>query len=214
MMKTVVFDMDGVIFDTERRMKIFWQKEAERLGLDNIEEFYNECIGSTEQYCEQSYTDRYPNAPSFHEFLTRTADMFTAMNEREGMPLKPGIRELLTFLKEQGYRVGLASSTRIALIQKELEMEQLDTYFDVIVGGDQLQHSKPAPDIYLMACEQLGVDPASAYAIEDSYNGIRSAAAAGMKAIMVPDLLPPVPEIQELCTAVLDDLYAVQAYLS
>jgi len=214
MMKTVVFDMDGVIFDTERRMKIFWQKEADRLGLDNIEEFYNECIGSTEQYCEQSYMDRYPNAPSFHEFLTRTFDMFTAMNEREGMPLKPGIRELLTFLKEQGYRVGLASSTRIALIQKELEMEQLDTYFDVIVGGDQLQHSKPAPDIYLMACEQLGVDPASAYAIEDSYNGIRSAAAAGMKAIMVPDLLPPVPEIQELCTAVLDDLYAVQAYLS
>lgn len=213
-MKTVIFDMDGVIFDTERRMKIFWQQEAERLGLDNIDDFYAECIGSTEEFCQASYDARYPNAPSFHEFLTRTFELFTEMNEKEGMPLKPGIRELLDFLKEQHFKIGLASSTRKELVEKELKMENLYGYFDIIVGGDELKHSKPAPDIYLMACEQIGTEPSDAYAIEDSYNGIRSASSAGMKAIMVPDMLEPIPEIETLCTAVLEDLYAVKKYFS
>lgn len=213
MIKTIIFDMDGVIFDTERRMKIFWQKEADRLGLGDIEDFYAECIGSTESYCQDSYAARYPNAPSFHEFLTRTFEMFSEMNEKEGMPLKPGIRELLIYLKEHGYRIGLASSTRKALVEKELQMEDLHSYFDVIVGGDQLKRSKPAPDIYLMACEEIGTDPSEAYAVEDSYNGIRSASSAGMKTIMIPDLLPPTPEIAALCTAVIEDLPAFQQYL-
>ena len=129
------------------------------------------------------------------------------------MAVKPGARELLTHLREQGAGIGLASSTRMELVKGELESVDLFRYFDQVITGDLLERSKPAPDIYLMACRALEVAPEEAWAIEDSYNGIRSAAAAGMKAIMVPDLLPPTPEMEALATAILPDLAAVERYL-
>lgn len=205
--------MDGVIFDTERRMFNCWQQEAKRLGLDDIQELYMQCIGITEASCAELFAEKYPELPPFAEFRVRPFAEFKALNEQQGMPLKPGIRELLSFLKEEGYRIGLASSTHLELIQKELRMEKLDSYFDAITGGDLLKRSKPHPDIYLMACQMLGCTPSEAYAIEDSYNGIRSAYHAGMHPIMVPDMLPPTPEMETLSTIILPDLHAVQHYL-
>ena len=99
------------------------------------------------------------------------------------------------------------------LVQSQLESVDLWRYFDQVVTGDQLERSKPAPDIYLMACRALGVAPEAAWAVEDSYNGIRSAAAAGMRPIMVPDLLPPTPEMRQLSHIILPDLTAVEDYL-
>ena len=129
------------------------------------------------------------------------------------MPLKPGARELLHHLREENWGIGLASSTRRVLVQSQLEGVGLWHYFDQVVTGDQLERSKPAPDIYLMACRALGVAPEAAWAVEDSYNGIRSSAAAGMRPIMVPDLLPPTPEMRQLSHIILPDLTAVEDYL-
>lgn len=93
--------------------------------------------------------------------------------------------------------VGLASSTAHDIVVQELTDAGLVDYFQAITGGDQISHSKPDPEIYLKACEKLGIDPKEAYAVEDSYNGIRSAFSAGMKPLMVPDLLPPTGEMEE-----------------
>ena len=115
--------------------------------------------------------------------------------------------------RAQGARPRPARATRLARATGDLESVDLFRYFDQVITGDLLERSKPAPDIYLMACRALEVAPEEAWAIEDSYNGIRSAAAAGMRAIMVPDLLPPTPEMEALATAILPDLAAVERYL-
>lgn len=123
------------------------------------------------------------------------------------------MRELLQYLKEEKIPVGLASSTRLAAVEEELKQAGLYDYFRVVVGGDQLKRSKPEPDIYLMACEKMGISPENAYAVEDSYNGIRAAYSAGMMPIMVPDLLPATEEMREKSIAVFDDLLQVKRFL-
>ena len=96
---------------------------------------------------------------------------------------------------------------------QELRDAGLLEYFDVLVCGDKVERSKPAPDIFLKACEETGVSPARAYAVEDSYNGIRSAAAGGLRPVMVPDLMPPTEEMEQLAEVILPDLTAVERYL-
>lgn len=121
--------------------------------------------------------------------------------KREGLPMKPGVREILYYLRAVGYRIALASSTRTESVLRHLEQAQIRDCFEVVTGGDRVEHSKPLPDIYLITCRELGVSPQNAVAIEDSPNGIRSAYAAGMHPIMVPDLIAPTPEIQKLLYA-------------
>ena len=116
----------------------------------------------------------------------------------EGVPLKEGVKEILEYLTENGYIVGLASSTGRGSVMEHLEQTGLTHYFRTIVTGDMVEHSKPNPDIYLKACEELGVSPVNAIAIEDSPNGIRSAYRAGMKPVMVPDMIEPTAEIEAM----------------
>ena len=127
--------------------------------------------------------------------------------------MKPGITELLSFLKESGKKIALASSTRKSIVVAELSDAGIIDYFDVIVCGDMVERSKPEPDIYLKACECLHIMPQEAYAIEDSYNGIRSAVRGGLRAIMVPDLAEPTEEMKQLSEVILDSLMDVREYL-
>ena len=140
------------------------------------------------------------------------------------LPMKPGVVELLTFLKEDGkkilsgkiklsYAIALASSTRRQTVTNQLKDAGILNFFDNVICGDMVEHSKPAPDIFLKACAELGVAPERAYAIEDSYNGIRAAHAGHLLPIMVPDLLPANEEMQEKAEVVLPDLFEVIAYL-
>ena len=115
-------------------------------------------------------------------------------------------------LSEEKVPLGLASSTRLAVVTQELQAAGLYDYFQAVVGGDLLKNSKPAPDIYLMTCERMGALPENTYAIEDSYNGIRSAHSAGMRPVMVPDLTPATEEMRDLSVAVFEDLIQVRDY--
>lgn len=130
-----------------------------------------------------------------------------------GLPVKPGAPQILKWLKEAGYAIGLASSTRSSSVYRYLEQSGLKGYFSVVITGDMIEHSKPRPDIYLMACDRLGVQPEEAYAIEDSPNGIRSAHAAGMCPIMVPDMIEPDEEMKWLSFLIRKDLFEVRDYL-
>ena len=212
-MPTVIFDMDGVLLDTERLMKTFWQQEADRLNFGDITPVYMRCVGITDALCKEFFDSDYPELSPFETFQAHALIACRAYIQEHGVPVKPGAQELLSALKDAGWTVGLASSTYIDMVRRELDMAGLSPYFDVIIGGDTVPRSKPAPDIYLLACEKAGADPFETFAIEDSHNGIRSAHAAGMKPLMVPDLLPADPSIRPLCTAVLPDLLAVKEYL-
>ena len=126
--------------------------------------------------------------------------------------MKPGVRELLDFLKVRKKKIALASSTRRQTVLKLLQAAGILEYFDAVVCGDMVTRSKPAPDIFLKACEEIGVKPDEAYAIEDSYNGIRAAHEGGLHPIMVPDLLPANEKMKALAEIILKDLLEVKDY--
>ena len=113
---------------------------------------------------------------------------------------------MLSYLKAHGYKVGMATSTPWDTVKDHLERTDMMGYFDTVVTGDMIEHGKPAPDIYLLAAERLGVDPAECIGVEDSMSGVRSIHAAGMRAVMIPDLVEPSPEVEALVWRKLDCL--------
>lgn len=139
--------------------------------------------------------------------------MFFAHASDGKLAKKQGVEELLKYLKDKGFKVGIASSTREKIVRRQISEGGLLEYFDQIVGGDMVKHSKPEPDIFLEACGRLESKPENCYVIEDSYNGIRAAHAAGMHPIMVPDLMEPTEEMKSLAEQILGSLCAVQEFL-
>lgn len=212
--EAVVFDMDGVIFDSEQEVMRCWMELARIHNLDHMEEVYYASLGTnkakTKEIMQEAYGEDFP----FEEINKEASVMYHEKNDGGNLPMKPGVTALLAFLKENGKKIALASSTRRQTVMSQLEWAQILPYFDVVICGDMVKKSKPDPEIFLMACEALDVAPEQAYAIEDSYNGIRAAHKGGLRPIMVPDMLPATVEMQELADAVLPDLDAVTEYLS
>ena len=212
-MKSVVFDMDGVLFDTERICRDSWVAVSKRYGINDMEQAFPLCIGRNSTDVEGIIKERYGKDFPYHVFRKEAAVVFWEMIEREGHPKKKGVDEILDFLKDNGWKVGLASSTNRETVIRHLEAAGILSYFSAVIGGDEIIHSKPEPDIYLLACEKLGAKPKETYAIEDSYYGIISAYRAGMRPIMVPDLLPPTDEMRQISEIIMEDLIQVRYYL-
>ena len=208
----VIFDMDGVIFDSERLVLECWEEIGAKYHLEGMREAFLPCIGTNSVKTKEIVLERYGMDFPYDEFTREASILFHGIADRGGLPVKTGVQELLSYLAENDIPIAVASSTRLTVVTQELEQAGLYEYFSVVMGGDQLKRSKPEPDIYLMTCEKLGVRPASAYAIEDSYNGIRSAYSAGMKPIMVPDMLPPTEEMRKKSVTVLDNLLQVKEW--
>lgn len=212
--QAVVFDMDGVIFDSEAKVVECWQVVADKYGIPDIEDACRHCLGinrdATRAYMLEAYGQDFP----YDAYKREMSDLFHKRYGDGRLPVKAGVREILSWIKEHGIKIALASSTRRAIVEAELKAAGLYDYFDKVICGDMVEKSKPAPDIFLKACNELGVRPCDAYAIEDSYNGVRSAQSAGLKCIMVPDLVPATDEMRELAERVLPDLMAVVEYFS
>ncbi len=212
-MKAVVFDMDGVLFDTERLCMNSWIEIANRWQIPDMEIVFPRCIGCNYADTKQIMKDFYGDDFELDRFRKEASDWYWDYVEQKGLPMKIGVRKLLDFLNKQGYVIGLASSTRQESVNRNLEIAGIRDYFSVIITGDVVEHSKPKPDIYLLACERLGVRPEETFAIEDSHNGIRSAYSAGMKPIMVPDMLPPNEEMEEKSLFICNNLLEVMEKL-
>ena len=211
--EAVVFDMDGVIFDTERLIYKLWKKIGPKYGFNTLDTLFYRVIGVTKTYTEQVFYAEYGRDIPYWEFRDEAREAFFKHVNKYGMPVMDGAIELLAYLKDSGYKIGLASSTSLDTVTAELKMCGIYDYFDVIVTGDKIANSKPAPDIYLAACERLNAEPQNAMAIEDSFNGIRAAHAAGMMAVMVPDMIEPDDEMREKAFAIKRDLYEVKDML-
>ena len=209
----VVFDMDGVIFDSERAVLECWLELADKYAIPNIMEPYLACTGTTMARTREIMMETYgPDFP-YDEYAAEASAMFHERYDGGRLPMKRGVREILEYLKSHGKRIALASSTRRETVVNQLRDAKILEYFDEVVTGDMVEKSKPEPDIFLLACEKVGVAPTRAFAIEDSYNGIRAAHSGKLRPIMVPDLRPADAEMKELAEAVLEDLEAVLAYL-
>lgn len=211
--KAVIFDMDGVIFDSEVCVFESWKVVADKYGIKDVEKVLPHCLGVNYATTRQIFKDYYGEEFPYDEYKKECSAVYHERYDGGRLPMKPGIQELLGFLKENGYKIGLASSTREAVVSRQLIDAGLRSYFDNLTCGDMLKKSKPEPDIYLMACEKVGVNPEDAIAIEDSFNGIRSAYRAGMFPIMVPDLIQPDDEMRELSGAIFKNLLEVKEWL-
>ena len=209
-MEAVIFDMDGVLFDTERLSISCWLETAQRMGLGDIRKGAYSCIGLNRTDSRIFIRSLYGDAFPYDEFRAENSALFQEKIERDGLPVKKGAGELLAWLKEKGVKTAVASSTNTQTVKSHMERAGFLPYFQEIIGGDMVEHSKPRPDIYLMACRRLGVEPQKAAAIEDSPNGIRSAHAAGMLPVMVPDMVEPTAEIEALLYRKCRDLVEVK----
>lgn len=196
----VIFDMDGVILDSEQLVVKCWQKIAGKYNIDNIEKF---CIaalglnrGAAKKLFVQMYDGRYGDEERYEILKSEMSAAFHKAASEGGLTLKPGVKDTLKSLTDCGIPCALATSTRREVVIPELTNLGVIEYFDKLICGDMVARSKPAPDIFLKACEELNVIPQDTYAVEDSYNGVRSAHAAGMKVIMIPDLVQPDEEIR------------------
>lgn len=208
----VVFDMDGVLFDTEKLTMDVWKLLADKHGLTGVEDMYRKTIGRTTPETKQLVAETYPSI-DVDKLLEECRGLMKSIIAEKGLPIKDYSREILDALKSRGVPLALASSTRYATVCSQLEMAGYRDYFDVVIGGDMLTRSKPAPDIYLKACEKLGVLSDHAAAVEDSFNGVRSASAAGLHTVMVPDLVEPDEEILGLIHKKCTDLNEAKDYL-
>ena len=209
----VVFDMDGVIFDSEIKVVECWQEIADKYHIDGIESACRACLGLNREAAKVEFKKRYGENFPYDAYKSEMSALFHSRYSDGRLPLKPGVEELLKYFKDVGKKIAVASSTRSELVKQELLDAGLLKYFDVVIGGDMVARSKPEPDIFLKACEKLGLAPDNTYGIEDSYNGIRALSAAGIHAIMVPDLAEASEEMVKLAEVILPDLHSVGNYL-
>ena len=214
-MKAILFDMDGVIFDSERAIRSCWIEIAERHGFTGIETVYDKVIGVNSAYAKQVFMDFFGSVFPYDEYSAERRALYFERYSGGRLPMKPGIFELLQWLRDNGWTAVVASSTRTETVRKQIEDAGLMPLFASVYGGDFVTRSKPAPDIFLKAAEFFGdVPPEEIYVIEDSHNGIRAAHAAGMIPVMVPDMLPATDEMKKKARVILPDLFAVRDWLA
>jgi HAD superfamily hydrolase (TIGR01509 family) len=208
----VIFDMDGLLVDTERVYLDSLLKAARAVNCEMTEAFAHSMIGVPGKECNAMIEAHY--GPDFRmDAFNAAYDGIVSAVLAQGIPLRPGARELVTYLTQQGVPQAIATSPRRPTADRYLGHVGLLEHFAAIVCRDDVANPKPAPDPYLVAAERLGLAPADCLALEDSYHGITAAHAAGTMPIMVPDLLAVTDVVRAKCIAVVDDLHAVQALL-
>ncbi|MDP1748698.1 MAG: HAD family phosphatase [Reyranella sp.] len=209
----VVFDMDGLLFDTESLYEEATLSAATSLGYDMGRPFFRTTVGSHWPVIRGLLLDHYGAAFPAEELRAVARQNFQGLVDSRQF-LKSGVLELLDLLDERHLPRAIATTSAHPTVQHHLEVHDLAGRFHhIVAAGDYAQH-KPAPDPFLKAAERLGVEPRLCLALEDSHNGVRSAASAGMMTVMVPDLLEPTADITRLCAAVAADLHEVHRLLS
>ncbi len=209
--RAIVFDMDGVLFDTERVCDMVWMEISHEIGFEKGADALKNCVGLNRKSEAEYFAANHPEV-DFEWFAAQLSQRMKKWLDENGMPVKTGTRELLTWLRKKMWKVGLATSTRKVSVMHHLEMTGLTEMFDEIVTGDMVEKGKPDPEIYLTACRRLGTQPEETYAVEDSRNGLVSAHRAGMMAILVPDTTVPTEEMLSIAYRQEETLLDVMLY--
>jgi HAD superfamily hydrolase (TIGR01509 family) len=205
----VIFDMDGLLFDTEALWQAALLSAAADAGREIPDEVFNQSIGVRRSQCRDLFLSHFGDDFLFDDFHADWRRHFWLIAE-DRLTLKPGVTELLDCLDRLRLPRAIATSSSRTTVEHHLASHSLTDRFDAIVCRGDYENGKPAPDPFLKAAERLGVEPRLCLALEDSHIGVRSASAAGMMTVMVPDLLEPTEELGALCIVIARDLHNVR----
>lgn len=205
MKSCLIFDMDGLLFDTERPIMLQLQRACAERGVTLSHEEYRQCIGQSFEQTAQFFTEHYGIADAKEMLNTVERGMYT----QKIVPLKSGAREILVAGRSAQLTMAIGTSSVRQIALNYTRGQQIDGYFSTIVGRDQVAQSKPNPDIYQEVLKQLNMRPDQAVVLEDSYHGVLAASRADIRAVHIPDLFPTEPKIARLCYATYPSLHAV-----
>jgi HAD superfamily hydrolase (TIGR01509 family) len=209
--RAVIFDMDGLLLDSEPLYRVTWQAAGSSLGFPIDDVLYERFVGRGNTESEQVLRDQFGERFPLDEFRKRWRRDWDERLSASPLARKEGAMELIEFLEKHGIPKALAtSSPRVLALQC---LTDLASHFAALAFGDEVEHSKPAPDLFLLASHRLGIAPADCLVLEDSEAGVRAACAAGMEVILIPDLVPPSPEIASMATRVCATLHEVVRFL-
>lgn len=207
-----IFDMDGVLFDTERVYQETWHEIAAERQVELDGGFLKAITGTNGETMRRVVKEFYHTDDASEvigQCMKRVREKLTVR-----VPMKKGVLEILQYFQAEGLRIAIASSSSREQILSNLRLTGISEYFDEIVSGAEVAHGKPAPDIFLKAAEKIGLAPGECFVFEDSENGVKAGHAAGCVTVMVPDLIEPSPELRNYCSGICPDLEQVVSWLS
>lgn len=213
MIKAVIFDMDGLMIDSERVTFEGYQYELAKMGLTIDKAFYITLLGKPVKGIYQRFYDVYGDDFPIEQVIKRVHAYMEERFETEGVPLKQGLIPLLQYLKKNDYRTIVATSSNRDRVDKILASANLTDYFDDSICGDEVTNGKPNPEVFLKSCDKLFVNPDEALVLEDSEAGIEAAFRANIPVICIPDMKYPEEQYAQMTTAILDSLDLVKDYL-
>ncbi len=210
--KAIIFDMDGVLLDSESICDKTWEIARKEFGLPEGIDSINKCRGTNFHDSAIILRELYGQDMEAEKYLERCSELFRETEFSTGIPLMPFAKEILEYLKPK-YRIALASSTRGPSVKRQMTNAGLIKYFESLTTGEMVTHSKPNPEIYRMACNSLTLEPEVCVAVEDSPNGARAALAAGMRTILIPDRSPATPDVLEKVWKLCKNLNELKEFL-
>ncbi len=212
-MRAFIFDMDGLMFDTERVFVEAWSYAGQKMGLGDTGYMVLKTLGSNTEACNRIWREEFGADFDVAAMWNHTREFLEDYYIRYTVSAKRGLYDLLEYLHRKGCKLAVASSTKKDKVERNLLSAHVRHYFDAVIAGDMVEHSKPAPDIYLKAAEAIGVAPQCCVALEDSRNGLLSAHEAGMQVIMVPDLWQPDETVKQFILGPFESLLEVRDWL-
>lgn len=213
MIQAIIFDMDGLMFDTERLAKEAWIQVGQQMGYPIDEPVIRQIRGATPQASAEVFRQAYGDGFDYPAAKALRNSLVAEIIERDGLPIKKGLIMLLNDLRKRGICCAVASSSPVKTIEKFLTMACIWEFFSVIVGAEDVCRSKPAPDCFLLAAQRMQAKREDCIVLEDSANGLYAAKAAGMRCICIPDLSVPAAAIENCGAAVLSRLDMVTGWL-
>ena len=208
--KGVIFDMDGVLLNSEVLYQRFWLEALHFYGYPVEKEHILALRSLTGKNAELKLKSFFGDSLNYEQVKNKRIVLMNEYIRKNGVEIKKGADEILPYLKEKGIKIALATSSPYERAQEHLGMAGLFKYFDQCVCGGMVKNSKPQPDIYLLASEKLGLKPCECIAVEDSPNGVRSAVNAGCKTVMIPDLTPCTKDLKKDIFAICNDLTEIK----